>query len=432
LNSKIVLHVALLGLTMLAAPMARANTFNVDTTVDVPDDGLSISSCHTQVGCSLRAAIMKANQVGGTNIVKVPAGTYTLTIRPSGSNGDSTGDLNITTSIAIVGQDAEHTIINGNAIDRVFDISVGQFVGLTNVTIRNGSLQSANGAGVRNAGILTIAHCVIENNFILTGDGAGIYSTGSLDITRSIVRKNNTVGGGNGGGIAISGTAVLRESAIDGNVARNGGGIYVINSSQYAYVINSTISGNIAFDAGGGIHAVDLASSDVIGLYSTSVIGNDAGDDSGGKGQGGGVYAKVDGGARFIVDNTLIANNTINGRDAFNDCVGAIEVYGNNLFSRAVPPDCAMGGDGSAAWAQISLETLGPLQDNGGPTPTHALLQNSEGIDGATNQGCVDQNHTALTTDQRGKRRVLGVRCDIGAFEYDPASSDRIFGNDFE
>ena len=51
-----------------------------------------------------------------------------------------------------------------------------------------------------------------------------------------------------------------------------------------------------------------------------------------------------------------------------------------------------------------------PLQDNGGATPTHALLPDSPAIDAAASLNCPP-------TDQRGVARPQGPRCDIGAFE---------------
>ncbi|MCS7222228.1 MAG: choice-of-anchor Q domain-containing protein [Anaerolineae bacterium] len=69
-----------------------------------------------------------------------------------------------------------------------------------------------------------------------------------------------------------------------------------------------------------------------------------------------------------------------------------------------------------AAWLTASGDLnhtdprLGPLQDNGGPTPTHALLPGSPAINAGTNVGCPP-------TDQRGVPRPQGPRCDIGAFE---------------
>jgi hypothetical protein len=67
---------------------------------------------------------------------------------------------------------------------------------------------------------------------------------------------------------------------------------------------------------------------------------------------------------------------------------------------------------------------LGPLQNNGGPTPTHALLAESPARDAIPVASCTydDDGDPAtsevpLTTDQRSVRRPQNGRCDIGAFE---------------
>jgi hypothetical protein len=57
---------------------------------------------------------------------------------------------------------------------------------------------------------------------------------------------------------------------------------------------------------------------------------------------------------------------------------------------------------------------LGPLADNGGPTPTHALI-GSPAIDAADSSSCP-------STDQRGAPRPSGLACDIGAYELVGAS----------
>jgi hypothetical protein len=55
---------------------------------------------------------------------------------------------------------------------------------------------------------------------------------------------------------------------------------------------------------------------------------------------------------------------------------------------------------------------LGPLQNNGGPTLTHALLAGSPAIDAVPLADC-----SGVTDDQRGVLRPQGPACDIGAFE---------------
>jgi hypothetical protein len=66
------------------------------------------------------------------------------------------------------------------------------------------------------------------------------------------------------------------------------------------------------------------------------------------------------------------------------------------------------------------LMVIGPLRDNGGVTPTHALLNGSPTIDHGDPAGCKDSQGQALTADQRGYPRAAGGRCDIGAYEFVP------------
>ena len=73
-------------------------------------------------------------------------------------------------------------------------------------------------------------------------------------------------------------------------------------------------------------------------------------------------------------------------------------------------------GGGNLSWPDTTCPglnadpLLGPLQDNGGPTQTHALLAGSPAIDAALLANCP-------ATDQRGVSRPQGPGCDIGAFE---------------
>jgi hypothetical protein len=63
---------------------------------------------------------------------------------------------------------------------------------------------------------------------------------------------------------------------------------------------------------------------------------------------------------------------------------------------------------------------LGPLQNNGGPTKTQALLSGSPAIDAGNPSGCTDGLGNMLTTDQRGMPRPDTEDtggCDMGAYE---------------
>jgi hypothetical protein len=188
-------------------------------------------------------------------------------------------------------------------------------------------------------------------------------------------------------------------------------------------VTNSTISGNAANDNGGGIATEASAF-----IYSSSIINNDADhdrDEFGGI--GGGVWVRQ--GSRMVAVNTLIAGNTILDAPIEDGCNGILEIYGWNLLSSL--EGCAFTGNGNSARGIVSTSTIGPLQDNGGPTWTHALLAGSEAINATGLQGCIDETGALLSIDQRGALRIAEVACDVGAFEFG-SSFERIFSQGFE
>jgi len=65
---------------------------------------------------------------------------------------------------------------------------------------------------------------------------------------------------------------------------------------------------------------------------------------------------------------------------------------------------------------------LGTLEDNGGPTQTHALLGGSPAIDMGDDVICAAAPVDGI--DQRGVARPYGAACDIGAFEDAPECDD--------
>ncbi len=72
--------VALVALAC-AATTARAATYVVNSTVDLPDgdptDGACASSPPPAPVCTLRAAVMQANANPGQDSISLPPGTYT-------------------------------------------------------------------------------------------------------------------------------------------------------------------------------------------------------------------------------------------------------------------------------------------------------------------------------------------------------------------
>jgi CSLREA domain-containing protein len=277
-------------------------------------------------GCSLREAITAANTnttfggctagspIGGDTIL-LPAGTYSLTRAGPNEDGNTTGDLDITSDLTITGQVTGATIQAGG-IDRALDILSGASATLNNLTITgghspNGKDGEADGGGIRNGGILTLNYVIVTGNQAGDGtgggadgadggDGGGIYSNGSaLTIINSTISDNlagtgedsTTYGhGGNGGGLSTDGgTTTITNSTIRDNTAGpggisntygfggKGGGCFFTGTST---ITGSTISGNTAGSSpsynggdGGGIYAnssVTLINSTVSGNVSGS------------------------------------------------------------------------------------------------------------------------------------------------------------------
>src|SRR5689334_3438946 len=104
---------------------ADAATITVNTTTDEFD----VAANGT---CSLREAVQAANTNApfggcsagnGDDAIQLSAGTYTLTRTGANEDGNATGDLDITSSVAISGAGAASTVIHGNAIDRVIHVT---------------------------------------------------------------------------------------------------------------------------------------------------------------------------------------------------------------------------------------------------------------------------------------------------------------------
>ena len=409
-----------------AAP--SATTYSVNSTLDEPDATVGDGQCiSTPSGkCTLRAALMQANVVNVDTTISLPAGVYTLTIPPIGADGPETGDLNLTSptsgnpTISIVGAGAASTIIDGNLNDRVFEIGTNRHARISGVTIQNGYRPEANsgiGGGISTFGSLTLTHSTLTHN-LADRTGGGIYNGGgNLTVLNSTVSQNQA--GTLGGGLENDAVLLVRDSTIVGNSAERGGGVYNYTT---LFIVNSTISQNSVTDDGGGIANYH----GIANVYNTSILFNDADSDADVNGGSGGGAFNLDGnGTTFNLRNTLVAGNTIHNQPVNDDCSGTLNSYGRNLFFDV--SGCTVN-ISTGTWGMLnSLALLGPLRNNGGPTWTHALLQGSNAIDGGDpGQGCVDYISSSITTDQRGAARAVDgnhdgvVRCDIGAFEYQP------------
>jgi hypothetical protein len=98
------------------------------------------------------------------------------------------------------------------------------------------------------------------------------------------------------------------------------------------------------------------------------------------------------------VRNTLVANH-LRG-----NCAGTITSQGHNLDD-----DNTCGFFATGDLSNLLDALVGPLDEHGGSTRTHALLMGSLAIDGGDPVTC-------LPTDQRGFGRA--GTCDIGSYEF--------------
>ena len=330
--------------------------------------------------CSLREAIGVADP---GDSIDIPAGEFTLSLGVQITFGKN---------LTLTGAGAENTIIQadanpGTASFRIFNITSGD-VSISGVTIRHGKVSGTGGAITNNGNLMLVESVVSDNS--ATANGGGIYSTGTLTVIESVVSDNSTSSDGGG----ISGILALTRSTVSDNTGRRGGGIYGAGTFN-----NSTISNNVALGfqtrGGGGLFATTNTT-----MTNVTIAENSTGL------RGGGIY-RNSGTVELI--NTLLAKNTA---PTGPDCYSSITSLGHNFIG--FPVNCSFVPDPSDVTGTVDIAldpNIGPLQDNGGPTETHALLPGSLAIDAG-------DDVAAPATDQRGVVRPQIAASDIGAYEY--------------
>jgi hypothetical protein len=349
-------------------------------------------------------------------------------------------------SVTLDGPGQDKLTIDATGKFRALLHNAGEYYGLyiNDLTIANGRYDSPLTLGVggcisSNGNVFVsdsaVSSCYVSSS--VSADGGGIFASGMVSLYRSSV--TGSTAHGNGGGNASGGGIVtsyleLNKSTVSGNTASYTGTGQAFGGGVSVYAIqanNSTISGNGAATAKAGIYAA------YANLFNSTVSGNHAD-----HGPVGGVYARFGaqifnstitantgkgafaaglyGGfatsATSTLQSTIIANNRASGIELDVGSTFGFAILGSNNLIMAPQ-------DGTRVPFDTIVEDplLGTLQDNGGPTRTHALLPGSPAID----RGKIV---SGVAFDQRGFPRVVGSKPDIGAFEFDP---DRIFGNGF-
>jgi hypothetical protein len=321
-----------------------------------------------------------------------------------------------------------------------------------------------NSGGIFSGGLMSITRSEISKNL-----GTGIFNNGgTLSVTDSEIRENR---GGQGGGIFNAGnaaTATLTNTIVSDNVSEVGGGGLHNDAGAALTLINSTVRNNSATSGGGienfsrsaQISSVTLVNSTVsnntgAGIFSEAIEGRailTITNSTVSSNSGYGIWTLGAGGDALLrLNNSTVSNNSSPGsapgglQNISLNNASAIAEIANTIFNanhggsigsdgtvRSLGynlSDDAAGGDGSTSPGGLlngpgdirnTNPHLGPLQKNGGPTMTHAVLINSPAI----NAGDPNFNPYAfvppLLYDQRNSRRfprIANGRIDIGAFE---------------
>jgi hypothetical protein len=367
------------GGVTIARPENSTQAFRIVCDTAGAGGSLTLNGLILRNGRATGSSCGKAADGGGLSIPSADLSLIASTI--SGNSADNLGGGIHSQSGTVTVTDS---IVSGNSAYRGGGIHVGS----GSLTLAGSTL--ADNYALRGGGIagdsatLDLAGSTISDNSARRGGGA-FFESGMQTLTGSRIEGNWAYYDG-GGIYAANGTLTVSGSTIDGNGARySGGGIHALSGTLD--LDNSTISGNSVYRTGGGI----LCHGELALVHAT-VSQNGAGQTGGG----------IDGSGHGRIEGSIVAGNT-----------------------QASGSDVNLGGpwSGDHNLLDAALLDLGPLQDNGGPTPTMLPGAGSAAIDAIAAADC------GTAVDQRGVTRPQGAGCDIGAVE---VVADAIFADGFD
>jgi hypothetical protein len=329
-------------------------------------------TCLSGVDCSLREAVSAANASPADDLINFVPG-LTAVVLTDQIVIENAGALSITGPGAKLLTIDANAANNGNPFgNRILSVNNAS-VAITDVTLTGGLLFGGPG-----------------------GNGGGILvEGGTLSLERVHLTENTT--GLSGGGIYYAGGANHRivASTLSNNEAVEGsGGGFNLSDTAQLFVANSTLSGNT--DRRGYFNAIGGGFVGSPTLRNVTVTNGDS---------RGGLYR----GAPDMRNTIIVGGPSLRPQPA-------CQITETNLFG-----DC-----------DASL-VFGPLQDNGGSTPTHALLPGSLAVDAGMNAFAIDPfDNSPLSNDQRGPGfpRIADGNADglavvdLGAFERQALDSD--------
>ncbi|WP_137974242.1 choice-of-anchor Q domain-containing protein [Pseudomonas sp. F(2018)] len=415
----------------------RVNRFNDEF------DGI----CDTH--CSLRDAVTASNLLGGDNRILLPVGIYTLALPPDyGEEGEVydedqnlNGDLDVLAgSLTLVGTDSRDSIIDGGAVDRLFEVEAGAALTVLNLTLRNGQT-SEDGGAIENRGQLTVRHSLLTQNrcrYPWGGEqsGGAIFSSGQLEVYASRFESNYVLtgdsGGAFGGAIFSSGTLKVRDTLfVDNGVSTDdvtgiGGALFNTGAASVirASFVNNRGDGQgaaIRNDGDGSLTLanVTVAKTPYAGLESFAAVAN------------GSDYPMYPGTPSLTLIHATVADNLsvgvhnqgnltvrnsllIDNREG--NCVNAGTLMSRGLLLGADASNCpaTVYADDRSIYGKV----LYALADNSAGLPIFSLPPASPALDAGVG--------ACPALDQRGYPRPQDgdgdgvVGCDLGAYERGP------------
>jgi hypothetical protein len=389
------------------------------------------------------------HHTGGGALSLIGPITFTYGVQAYSSSASSGGCIRSNGALTLNGVTLSHCFAEGFGGGGA--VYGAKSVALTNSTIESSGVlfrYSTGGAAIYSSGPITITGSTITGNYTNAGicgygavfsansvdvtnsvisgnriesggaaNGAGITALSGLTLTQSTVSGNNAQGSGSectlrsaGGGVVAQGTVSITNSTIDHNIGYLGAGLYLHKAS--ATITNSTIADNIASSAGGGI-----ISTSPVTLQNSTVAFNHAP-------FGGGILIDTTQQAvALTLQSSILADNI-----ATDNASGGDLLVGGNQFSATTANSLVVASSFALPGSPLfACPRLQPLADNGGPTRTLALMHDSPAIDAGN-------NGAALQYDQRGNGypRVAGMAADMGAYEWQGITDDRVFHSGYE
>jgi hypothetical protein len=385
------------------------------------------------------------------------SGVDTITFAVTGTINLSGPLPDLATSVTLAGPGFHQLTVRRGTNDdyRIFTLTGTPTIIISGLTVANGS--AIDGGGIYMAGgNLTITDSILSNNAARGnrwiqpdgsgyGRGGGLYvAGGAVSINTSTLSNNTAVGSpgyegeicwdmgwdggpgdvGLGGGLYVAGGGVsIDNSTLSGNQAVGGDGGLFCNCSRCW----------VAYDGGAGAGGGVYMSGGTLTVFQSTLSANRSTGGTGGRGRGNAVGGGLVSGGNVEIQfstlamnessgtegvagglfsaGTLLTRDTIVAGNAAStmapDVYGDLGSRGHNLVGNTTD------GSGFDPTDILNVDPmLGPLQDNGGPTFTHALLPGSPAIDAG-------DNTDAPEFDQRGEGfpRIVNGIIDIGALE---------------